>query len=172
MITAISMTLLITFGLAQQWQVAQLPKQFGQVKLSQLGQLDELLESIKRHDVAKVQRLIAKGYQLNHPMPGTGTPLMVAVRNENAELVEILLRAGADVNVSSRGDGNALIIAVQRRNLKLAQQLVQAGVDVGAVVLADETPLINASYRPATCRWCNTLVAAVCRRLVCKSRPR
>ncbi|MDP5136729.1 M56 family metallopeptidase [Rheinheimera baltica] len=146
MITAISMTLLITFGLAQQWQVAQLPKQFGQVKLSQLGQLDELLESIKRHDVAKVQQLIAKGYQLNHPMPGTGTPLMVAVRNENTELVEILLRAGADVNVSSRGDGNALIIAVQRRNLKLAQQLVQAGADVNAVVLADETPLINASY--------------------------
>lgn len=146
MITAISVTLLITFGLAQQWQVAQLPKQYGQIKLSQLGQLAELLESIKLQDVARVQQLIAKGYPLNQPMPGEGTPLMVAVRHENNVLVDILLHAGADVNASSRGDGNALIIAVQRRNLKLAQQLVRAGADVNTVVLADETPLINASY--------------------------
>lgn len=144
--TAISVTLLITFGLAQHWQVAQLPQQYGQIKLSQLGQLTELLDSIKLQDVARVQQLIVKGYPLNQPMPGEGTPLMVAVRHENSVLVDILLHAGADVNASSRGDGNALIIAVQRRNLKLAQQLVQAGADVNAVVLADETPLINASY--------------------------
>lgn len=146
MITAVSVTLLITFSLAQQWQLAQLPKQYGQIKLSQLGQLAELLESIKQQNVAKVQQLIAKGYPLNQPMPGEGTPLMVAVRYENMALVDTLLHAGADVNASSRGDGNALIIAVQRRNLKLAQQLVQAGADVNAVVLADETALINASY--------------------------
>ncbi|MBZ9612385.1 M56 family metallopeptidase [Rheinheimera maricola] len=145
-VTALSAVLLLAFALTQQWQVTQLPKQYGLIKLSELKQLDELLGSIKQHDIATVRRLIAQGYPINQAMPGQGTPLMVAVRQENATVVAVLLQAGADVNASSRGDGNALIIAVQRRNLKLVQQLVQAGADVNAIVLADETPLINASY--------------------------
>ncbi|MDX1539464.1 M56 family metallopeptidase [Arsukibacterium sp.] len=146
MLTTIAVMLLLTYGLTQHWQVAKLPKQHGQITLSQLGPLDELIRSIKQNDLPTVQQLIKKENLLNQAMPGEGTPLMVAVRYENTEVINVLLKAGADVNASSRGDGNALIIAVQRRNLALAQQLIAAGADVNAVVLADETALINASY--------------------------
>ncbi|KKO48885.1 hypothetical protein VT06_09055 [Arsukibacterium sp. MJ3] len=146
MLTTIAVVLLLTYSLTQHWQIAKLPKQYGQIKLSQLGPLDQLTHSIKQNDLPTVQQLIKKGDLLNQPMPGEGTPLMVAVRYENTEVINLLLQAGADVNASSRGDGNALIIAVQRRNLTLAQQLIAAGADVNAVVLADETALINASF--------------------------
>lgn len=145
-VVTVLLAVLMIFTLAHKWQLAQLPQQYSQVKFSQLGQLDELIQTIKQHDLPKVQQLLAQGYPVNQPMPGEGTALMVAVRTENLALVDALLEAGADINASSRGDGNALIIAVQRRNLLLAQRLVAAGADVNAVVLADETPLINASY--------------------------
>ena len=146
MLTSIAVLLLVSYGLSQHWQIGKLPQQYGQITLSQLGPLDQLIRSIKQHDLPTVQQLIKKAGLLNQAMPGEGTPLMVAVRHENTEVINLLLQAGADVNASSRGDGNALIIAVQRRNLALAQQLIAAGADVNAMVLADETALINASF--------------------------
>uniref|UniRef100_A0A486XRC1 Ankyrin n=1 Tax=Rheinheimera sp. BAL341 TaxID=1708203 RepID=A0A486XRC1_9GAMM len=132
--------------LSSQWQLADLPKRHAQIRLSQLQPLSELLKAVAANDAAKVQQFLDQGAPFNLPMPGQGSPLMVAVRKQHTEMVELLLAAGADVNVSSKGDGNALIIATQLGDLTMAKRLLQAGADVNAVVLADETALINASY--------------------------
>lgn len=147
LLMALSLSVAATLVLAQRTQVARLPAEYAQVSLTELNQLEQLLEKVRQRNLAAVRQLLALGYPLNAAMPGEGTALMLAVRSGDKAMVELLLTAGADVNQSSRRDGNPLIIAAQYGNLELAKLLVQAGADVNAIVLADETPLINASYR-------------------------
>lgn len=146
LLIALSLSVVATLVLAERTQVARLPAEYAQVSLTELTQLQQLLQKVRQRDLAGVRQLIALGYPLNAAMPGEGTALMLAVRSDDKAMVELLLAAGADVNQSSRRDGNPLIIAAQQGNLDLAKLLVQAGADVNAIVLADETPLINASY--------------------------
>ncbi|MBU0913456.1 MAG: ankyrin repeat domain-containing protein [Gammaproteobacteria bacterium] len=146
LLMALSLSVAATLVLAQRTQVAKLPAEYAQVSLTELTQLQQLLQKVRQRDLAEVRQLIASGYPLNAAMPGEGTALMLAVRARDKAMVELLLAAGADVNLSSRRDGNPLIIAAQLGDLQLAKLLVQAGADVNAIVLADETPLINASY--------------------------
>jgi len=146
LLLALSLSVAATLVLAQRTQVAQLPAEYAQVSLTELNQLEHLLDKVRQSDQAAVRQLLALGYPLNAAMPGEGTALMLAVRARDKTMVELLLSAGADVNQSSRRDGNPLIIAAQLGDMELAKLLVQAGADVNAIVLADETPLINASY--------------------------
>ena len=146
LLIGLSLSVAATLVLAERAQVARLPAEYAQVSLTELNQLEQLLEKVRQRDLAAVRQLLALGYPLNAAMPGEGTALMLAVRARDKAMVELLLAAGADVNQSSRRDGNPLIIAAQLGNLELAKLLVQSGADVNAIVLADETPLINASY--------------------------
>jgi Zn-dependent protease with chaperone function len=141
----LSLSVAATLVLAERAQVARLPAEYAQVSLTELNQLEQLLEKVRQRDLTAVRQLLALGYPLNAAMPGEGTALMLAVKARDKAMVELLLSAGADVNQSSRRDGNPLIIAAQLGDLELAKLLVQAGADVNAIVLADETPLINAS---------------------------
>jgi BlaR1 peptidase M56/Ankyrin repeats (3 copies) len=143
---ALSLSVAATLVLAERVQVDRLPAEYAQLSLTELDQLEQLLDKVQRRDLAAVRQLLALGYPVNTAMPGEGTALMLAVRARDKAMVDLLLAAGADVNQSSRRDGNPLIIAAQLGDLQLAQQLVQAGADVNAIVLADETPLINASF--------------------------
>ena len=144
-IAAITLWLVASMFLIQQWQLADLPAKHAQVRLSQLKPLAELLQAVRDNDQATVTALLDQGAPLDLPMPGDGNALMVAVRQQLPAMVNLLLARGADPNISSRGDGNALIIASQLGHIELARQLIAAGADVNAVVLADETALINAS---------------------------
>ena len=135
------------FWLAQRFQLADLPAQHAQIRLSQLAPLASLLKAVSANNSAEVVRLLGQGAPLNLAMPGQGSALMVAVKHGYRDLVALLLTHGADVEVSSRGDGNALIIAASRGDLVLVKRLLDAGANVNAAVLADETALINASFR-------------------------
>lgn len=146
LLMALSLSVVTTLVVAQRTQVAQMPAEYAQISLTELTQLQQLLQKVRQRDLAGVRQLLALGYPLNAAMPGEGTALMLAVRSGDKAMVEMLLAAGADVNLSSRRDGNPLIIAAQLGHLELAKLLVKAGADVNAIVLADETPLINASY--------------------------
>ncbi|OBP16339.1 hypothetical protein A5320_02710 [Rheinheimera sp. SA_1] len=147
LLLTLGLLLIGSVGLAQHWQLADLPARHARVSLSALAPVAELLRAVAANDSLKVKQLLAAGAPLNIPIPGDGTALMLAVRIQLPEMVAFLLAQGADPDVSSRGDGNALIIAVQRGNQQLVNQLLDAGADVNAAVLADETPLVNASMR-------------------------
>jgi beta-lactamase regulating signal transducer with metallopeptidase domain len=81
----------------------------------------------------------------NSPLPGSGTPLIVACQQGDVHTAKLLLAGGADVNQFSPGDGNPLIMAAAHGHMPLVVLLIEHGADVNAVVEGDETPLINAA---------------------------
>jgi bla regulator protein blaR1 len=103
--------------------------------------------AVLKQDVAALQFLVDQGVDLNRPVKGDGTALIMAVKQGNASLVESLLALGVDVNQAARGDGNPLIVAAMHNRLEIAQLLLAHGASVDAVVIGDETALINASWR-------------------------
>lgn len=106
-----------------------------------------LVHALQDGDVAEARDLIAAGANVNHWIPGDGTPLIMAARLNDLDMARELLEAGADVNQVARGEGNALIVASQIGNVAMASLFVRAGADVNAIVPSDETPLINAARR-------------------------
>ncbi|QGZ93326.1 M56 family metallopeptidase [Terricaulis silvestris] len=106
-----------------------------------------LVHALQNGDVAEARDLIAAGADVNHWIPGDGTPLIMAARLNDLDMARDLLEAGADVDQVARGEGNALIVASQLGNVEMARLFVQAGADVNAIVPSDETPLINAARR-------------------------
>lgn len=105
-----------------------------------------LIEAVSRNDIEAVKVLQNEGVDINIPLIGDGTALMIAVKQNNRVMAQELIDLGADVNQSSSGDGNPLIVAAMSNNLDLARLLLNNGADVNAVVPRDETALINASY--------------------------
>lgn len=105
-----------------------------------------LIEAVSRNDIEAVKALQDEGVDINIPLIGDGTALMIAVKQNNKVMAQALIDLGADVNQSSSGDGNPLIVAAMSNNTDLARLLLNNGADVNAIVPRDETPLINASY--------------------------
>lgn len=106
---------------------------------------EQLLEAVKDNDVDTIITLLNNGVDINMPVIGDGTALMIAVKRRNPTMVRALIDLGADVNQASMYDGNPLIIAAKTNNVELAQLLLNEGADINSVVKRDETPLINAT---------------------------
>jgi len=104
-----------------------------------------LLAAVSSNNLKVLKVLLEDGIDINTPVIGDGTPLIIAVKRENLELVKSLIDLGADVNQAARGDGNPLITAAMVNNLPIAKLLVENGADVNGIVPGDETPLINAT---------------------------
>ena len=102
-----------------------------------------LIEAVSMGDQSLIQNMVQQGLDINTPLLGDGTALMLAVKSDQPQLVKSLLEMGADVNQSSHGDGNPLIVAAMNGRLELAEYLLAQGADVNAIVPGDETPLIN-----------------------------
>lgn len=107
---------------------------------------DRIVKAMAKDSPLHLIELIKKGMNINVPIVGDGTPLIIAVRGNNKPMAKALIENGADVNQSAEGDGNPLIEAAKRNYVDLAQLLIQQGADVNAVVTRDETPLIQASW--------------------------
>lgn len=107
----------------------------------------DLVEALEQGDTETARELIAAGANVDHWIPGDGTPLIMAVRLNDRTMVSELIAAGADVNKPARGEGNALIVAAAHGDVEMVRLLVRAGANVNAVVEGDETPLINAAWR-------------------------
>jgi beta-lactamase regulating signal transducer with metallopeptidase domain len=106
----------------------------------------QLINAVARNDIEAIKKLQNKGVDINVPVIGDGTALMIAVKQNNKALAQALIELGADVDQSSSGDGNPLIVAAMSNNIELASLLLDNGADVNKIVPRDETPLINASY--------------------------
>jgi ankyrin repeat protein len=104
-----------------------------------------LLEAVEAGDARLAQELIDAGADVNFPLIGDGTALIIAAGRGDKRLVELLIASGADVNLGVLGDGNPLIRASARGDLGIVTQLVEHGANVNGFVAEDETPLINAA---------------------------
>ena len=98
-----------------------------------------------RGSLRAVKALVDAGADINYPLRGDGTALIIAVKRNNTDLFDYLMAKGADVNIGVRGDGNPLIMAAAHGRMAMVKALVEAGADVDAYVAGDETPLIKAA---------------------------
>ncbi|WND03831.1 M56 family metallopeptidase [Temperatibacter marinus] len=105
-----------------------------------------LMELIKDRNYKKIDMLIQGGLNINTPLQGDGTALIIAVKTGDIDMVKHLISLGANVNQSAQGDGNPLIMAARDNHMEIAKLLISEGADVNGFVSSDETPLIQASW--------------------------
>ena len=96
----------------------------------------DLMDAIWKHDVARVQRLIDDGVNVNGRGEGGDPPLARAVfysdHYQSTEIVERLIAAGADVNAIDVLGGPVLHVATKDRTLGALELLLAAGADPNA----------------------------------------
>ncbi|WP_444996766.1 M56 family metallopeptidase [Aliikangiella sp. IMCC44359] len=104
-----------------------------------------LSDVIEQNDYQTLELMISHGLDINKPIIGDGTALIIAVKAGNIEMVNKLISMGANVNQSADNDGNPLIAASINNNLEIAKILLANKANIDAIVINDETALINAS---------------------------
>lgn len=105
----------------------------------------QLVEAIDEGYPDAIRGLVQAGADVNHFVPGDGTPLLRAARLGDMDTARLLIRSGANVNKPAPGDGSPLIAASAHGRRDMVEMLIRAGADVNGFVLGDETPLINAA---------------------------
>ena len=92
---------------------------------------DALHATAQRGDLDGVQRLLAKGHDINAVDDLGKTALHYAVGNEHFEVAQLLLRAGADVDARDEASvGNTPLGEVAGScSLRIARLLVDSGAD-------------------------------------------
>ena len=110
------------------------------------GSMD-LLRAAYEGDLAKVERLVRAGVDVNHQSEreNGGTALMVAAGQGHGAVVERLVRAGADVNRQDKDGETALVKAAGPGHGAVVERLVRAGADVNRQGRAGHTPLMVAA---------------------------
>lgn len=113
---------------------------------------NELVSAASRGDVAKVQRCIAFGVDVNEPTL-TGwegdregdTPLTAAAQRGTVDAVIVLLDHGADVNKPNGGGWSALHWAALLGRADIVQALLDGGANVDVLKRDKRTPLHSAA---------------------------
>ncbi len=126
-------------------QGAQQQRLFRQYRLQDLVKGEAVRSAIDSQDYAALHHLLQNGSQLNTPISGVGTPLMIAIRNRDQKMMSYLLEQGADPDQGASRRGNPLILAAAWGELEVMKQLLAAGADPNAIIPRDETPLISAA---------------------------
>lgn len=97
----------------------------------------DILEAVRKGDVALVKALMADGVSLNI-YHGTGwTPLMDAVFKMNLPLVQLLLDGGADVHAKTIYGQTAMRLAATDNNIPIIKALLRAGAEIDLSWLLD-----------------------------------
>lgn len=96
------------------------------------GLQDDLLEAVKMQDKETIQKLIAKGANVNY-----GMPLVAAIENGNKDMVLLLTQKGASVNSSY---GKPLVAAVKNGDKEMVSLLIDKGAKVN-VMHEEKLPL-------------------------------
>lgn len=98
---------------------------------SQRNVIFDLFSAIENGDLAKVQRLIKDGADVNVRTQRGWTPLHRAVVSNKLEIVKVLVQANADVNAQAH-DGRTplhMCLLAASGNLDLITYLVESGAD-------------------------------------------
>ena len=104
-----------------------------------------LVDAVKRHDGAAVERLVAAGVDVDAAQPDGATALHWAVHLDDAAVVDRLLRAGATVDAANEYGVTPLSIACGNGSAPLVERLLAAGADPNRARPTGETPLMRAA---------------------------
>ncbi len=93
----------------------------------------ELCRSTEKSDLASVQRLVAKGANIEAKDQSGSTPLMIAVGHADTAMVKFLLDRGARVDTRNAEGANVLMEAAQMGHVSVVELLLQKGMDQRAL---------------------------------------
>jgi len=93
---------------------------------------DDLILAATIGDLHRVEKLLAKGADVNTKANNGGTALMWASQNGHLDVVQVLLAKGADVNAKANNGETALMPASQYGHLDVVLALLAKGADVNA----------------------------------------
>jgi beta-lactamase regulating signal transducer with metallopeptidase domain len=106
----------------------------------------ELLVKIaEMGDLARMEKMLDDGVDVNTVAHGDGTALIGAARRGQIRMVEFLLDHNADPNVVAPGDGSPLIAAARAGEREIVRLLLEAGANRDEIVPGDENPLMQAA---------------------------
>jgi hypothetical protein len=93
------------------------------------SELDEqLLDAVRKSDVAGVKALLAKGVNVNTKFRYERMALSFACDRGNIDIVRVLLDAGADVNArDSFYQADAMVWALSKNHVEIIQMLLEKG---------------------------------------------
>lgn len=110
----------------------------------------ELIQAVKAHDVAAMERLLAAGSDVNSRDEEGATLLMLAAHAGDLAMVKALIKAGADVNACDERGWAPLAKSVYSMEHKcgfpeVARALIDAGANVEAAIGYGVRPLMLAA---------------------------
>src|SRR5215203_6402940 len=88
----------------------------------------DLIEAVKRQDVAAVRTLLPRS-RVNAPEADGFTALHWAVQRDNLAITQLLLRSGASATAKTRYQVSPLYLAATNGNAKIIERLLEAGAD-------------------------------------------
>jgi len=99
---------------------------------------------IEKGDISRIEKLIAKGKDINAQDENGRTPLMFATLVGRSRIVEQLIDAGADLTYKNKEGSTALIVAASKGHAEVLQVLIKAGASLNAQNNIGRTALISA----------------------------
>jgi len=91
---------------------------------------NNLMVAASRGYVEQIEKLIARGTDVNAETAEGATPLVFAVVNNQAESVKKLLEYDPEIDKLTAADETPLIISVKNRNPEIAEILIRGGADL------------------------------------------
>ena len=108
---------------------------------------DALVKALEAGDLARVERLVTSGADVNARNGQGKTALIIAAKAGDAVLVRKLIAAGAEVNHTTDNGGTALMFAAIYGDVETVRALLASGADVNVVGGFDWTALMIASVK-------------------------
>lgn len=95
------------------------------------GSYEDYFQALKRDDVAAVQQLLGRGFDVNTPDPQGQLGLMIAIREPSPKVASSLVDAPKiDLNALNAQDESALMLACLKGQTALAEKMIGKGADV------------------------------------------
>ena len=107
----------------------------------------EMKDAAMRGSLRGVQKLLAKGANVNARWLDGVTALLLAAGSGHIKIVKFLLDQGADANVGDKDNTTPLIVAAEQGHADIVQLLLEHGADVNHPHDKGVTPLYMASQK-------------------------
>lgn len=139
----VTLMLLSTFVAGAQVRASQ-PAQPTELQAKGRGGGD-LIESIKRGDLAEVSKVLIAGTSADEADDEGGRPLCWAVRVNRRDIAELLLAHGAEINKEEDDGGTALVVAAGAGHADMVKLLLTHGADANHKDNGGHTALLLAA---------------------------
>lgn len=95
------------------------------------GSFEDFFKALRNDNVAQVQQLARRGFDLNTRSEADEPPLIVALKNESPKAAQYLInQPGVDLDATNASGENALMIAALKGYTDVLQALVKRGAEV------------------------------------------